>query len=141
MVCLRQMRLSHLPLLPTPPPRQIQQRRLQMQPMRLRVLERTMNRLHLYIVCNTCESLFSPEKEVCSVCGQAVEIGAKPRAFRVLPHVVCGNCGSLVSAKACFCPFCETSMNRRVKCEIVEQPVELEIIGLCDKRKSLQVSS
>jgi RNA polymerase subunit RPABC4/transcription elongation factor Spt4 len=99
-----------------------------MQPMRLRVFERTMNRLHHFIICKTCESLFSPKKEVCPVCSQAVEIGAKPRAFRILPHVVCGNCGSLVSAKACFCPICETLMNHRVRCKIVEQPVELEII-------------
>lgn len=103
--------------------------------MRLRVFEGTMNELHLYINCNTCESLVLSGENVCPVCGQAIEIGAKPRAFRILPHVVCGNCGSLVSAKVCSCPFCEASLNRRVKREIVEQPVELEIIKNGGKKK------
>lgn len=84
--------------------------------------------LFTYLVCMTCESLFSPELKACPVCGMAVDAEKECRVFRILPHVVCGNCGSLVSAKACFCPICETLMNHRVRCEIVEQPVELEII-------------
>lgn len=95
--------------------------------------------LHSYIICNTCECLVLLEEKVCPVCGQAIETGIKPRVFRVLPHVVCGNCGSLVLGNTCFCPICESAINRRVKREIVEQPVELEIIGVCDKMKSLQV--
>lgn len=93
--------------------------------------------LFTYLVCMTCESLFSPELKACPVCGMAVDAGIECRVFRILPHVVCGNCGSLVSAKVCFCPFCEASLNRRVKREIVEQPVELEIIKNGDYKKTI----
>lgn len=81
-----------------------------------------------YLVCTTCESLISPEKNVCPVCGRAVESGAKPCVFRVLPYVVCSSCGSLMSPNTHLCAVCETPMNHHVKRRIVEQPVELGIV-------------
>ena len=86
--------------------------------------------LSTYLVCTTCESLISPEKNVCPVCGRAVESGAKPCVFRVLPYVVCSSCGSLMSPNAHLCAVCETPMNHSAKHRIVEQPVELGIVGV-----------
>lgn len=82
--------------------------------------------LFTYLVCMTCESLFSPELKACPVCGMAVDAGIECRVFRILPHVVCGNCGILVTKEANACPFCETSINQSDIHIIVEQPVELE---------------
>lgn len=81
--------------------------------------------LSTYLVCTTCESLFSPELKACPICGTLVGAGTECRVFRVLPHVVCSNCGTLVSKETNACPFCETPINQSDIHEIVEQPVEL----------------
>ena len=89
--------------------------------------------LFTYLVCPNCESLLSPELKTCPVCGTAVEAGTERHVYRILPHIVCSNCGNLVSKSADVCPFCEVKMNPQIKREIVEQPVELEIIDI-DKK-------
>ncbi|MBR1515110.1 MAG: zinc ribbon domain-containing protein [Bacteroidales bacterium] len=83
-----------------------------------------------YLICPTCESLFSPEFNACPICGAAIDTDAEHRVFRILPHVVCGNCGNLVPESADICPFCEAPMDSHAKREIVEQPVGLEIVGV-----------
>lgn len=93
--------------------------------------------LFTYLVCMTCESLFSPELKACPVCGMAVDAGIECRVFRILPHVVCGNCGILVTKEANACPFCETPINQSDIHKIVEQPVELEIIKNGDYKKTI----
>ena len=89
--------------------------------------------LFTYLVCPTCESLFSPELKACPVCGSAVKTETERNVYRVLPHEVCSNCGNLVSKSADVCPFCEVPMNPQIKREIVEQPVELEIIDIAEE--------
>jgi RNA polymerase subunit RPABC4/transcription elongation factor Spt4 len=84
--------------------------------------------LFTYMVCTTCESLFSPELKACPVCGTAVEAETERHVYRILPHVVCNNCGTLVTKEANACPFCETPINQSDIHKIVEQPVELEIL-------------
>lgn len=83
-----------------------------------------------YLICPTCESLSSPEFKTCPVCGSLVDVEGEHRIFRILPHTVCGNCGNLVSESADVCPFCEVPMDSHSKQKFVEQPVELEIIGI-----------
>lgn len=89
--------------------------------------------LSTYLVCTTCESLFSPKFKACPVCGTLVKSVAERHVYRILPHAVCDNCGSLVPELADVCPFCEVTMNPQIKREIVEQPVELEIIDIAEE--------
>ena len=98
--------------------------------MRIRVFERKMNRLYLYFICNTCESLLPPGFKTCPVCGTLMEIGAKPHAFRIMHYRVCYKCRCIVSVHTEKCPNCETELKLPAKGEIVEQPVKLEIIGM-----------
>lgn len=86
--------------------------------------------LFTYLICPNCESLFSHEFKACPVCGSIVDAEVEHRIFRVLPHVVCDNCGGLVPELVDVCPFCDAPMDSFAKCEIVEQPVELEIVGI-----------
>lgn len=86
--------------------------------------------LHIYRICQTCESLLSPDIETCPVCGSSVEANSTLRTFQVLRHRVCNNCKSLAPDDADFCPFCETPLSPLDKNEILEQPEELEILDI-----------
>lgn len=86
-----------------------------------------------FVVCKSCNSLFSPNQKVCPVCEKKVKTRTKCRVFRVSPYAVCSNCGSLLTDIIASCPICEATMDSCTKREIVEQPVELEIIGIAEE--------
>jgi RNA polymerase subunit RPABC4/transcription elongation factor Spt4 len=89
--------------------------------------------LSSYLICTTCESLFSPEFKACPVCGTLVDIGTGCRIFRILPHMVCSNCGYLIADFTDSCPVCNTPLGSHNMRKIVKVPVELEIVGINGK--------
>ncbi len=86
--------------------------------------------LSTYLFCTTCKSLFSPKLRACPVCGMLVDAGTECRVFRILPHAICSNCGYLTSDLTGACPVCDAPLDSHVMREIVETPVELEIVGI-----------
>lgn len=47
-----------------------------------------------------------------------------------VPYVICDNCGCQVILNTKVCPLCDTPINHHAKRKIVEQPVELKIVGI-----------
>lgn len=89
--------------------------------------------LSTYLICPTCESLFSPKFKACPVCGTSVEAGIECHVYRILPHAVCNNCGYLIADLTGICPACDAAMDSHSMRKIVEMPVELEIVGIASE--------
>ena len=91
--------------------------------------------LSTYLVCTTCESLFSPKLTVCPICGMAVDAGTGCRASRILPHVVCGNCGYFYTRLCWYLSHVQQVWSHSTISKIMEQPVKLKIIGIMQTKK------